>query len=41
MRAVSTAVSALAVAARYQNINWSTIDYACRPRLRTRLTQGG
>lgn len=26
---------------RYQNINWLTIDYACRPRLRTRLTQGG
>ena len=25
---------------RYGNINPSTIDYACRPRLRTRLTQG-
>ena len=25
---------------RYQNINWLSIDYACRPRLRSRLTQG-
>ena len=28
------------VTCRYQNINWLPIDYACRPRLRTRLTQG-
>ncbi len=26
---------------RYGNINPSSIDYACRPRLRSRLTQGG
>src|SRR5699024_11332214 len=24
----------------YQNINWLSIDYACRPRLRSRLTLG-
>lgn len=29
------------VTSRYQNINWLPIDYACRPRLRSRLTQGG
>ena len=33
--------SAWAVTTWYQNINWLSIDYACRPRLRTRLTQGG
>ena len=30
-----------AVLRRYGNINPSSIDYACRPRLRSRLTQGG
>ena len=33
--------SALAVLRRYGNINPLSIDYACRPRLRSRLTQGG
>ena len=33
--------SALAVRVGYGNINPSSIDYACRPRLRTRLTLGG
>jgi hypothetical protein len=32
---------ALAVHTGYGNINPLTIDYACRPRLRTRLTLGG
>src|SRR3954468_3451990 len=32
--------SALAVLRRYGNINPLSIDYACRPRLRSRLTQG-
>ena len=32
--------SARALLRRYQNINWLSIDYACRPRLRSRLTQG-
>ena len=31
----------LTVTSRYRNINRLPIDYACRPRLRTRLTQGG
>ena len=39
-RLVSTMTSAWAVITRYQNINWLSIDYACRPRLRTRLTRG-
>jgi len=26
---------------QYGNINPLSIDYACRPRLRSRLTQGG
>src|SRR5699024_8241241 len=34
-------VLVLSVVCRYQNINWLSIDYACRPRLRSRLTQGG
>ena len=38
---VSTRTSAWAVLRRYGNINPSSIDYACRPRLRSRLTQGG
>ncbi len=33
--------SALARCSRYGNINPLSIDYACRPRLRSRLTQGG
>ncbi len=33
--------SALARYSRYGNINPLSIDYACRPRLRSRLTQGG
>ena len=33
--------SALARHRRYGNINPLSIDYACRPRLRSRLTQGG
>ena len=33
--------SAWAVFRRYGNINPLSIDYACRPRLRSRLTQGG
>jgi hypothetical protein len=33
--------SAWAVLRRYGNINPLSIDYACRPRLRSRLTQGG
>src|SRR3954464_3636886 len=32
---------AWAVLRRYGNINPLSIDYACRPRLRSRLTQGG
>ena len=38
---VSTRTSAWTVHHRYGNINPSSIDYACRPRLRPRLTQGG
>ena len=33
--------SAWADSRRYGNINPLSIDYACRPRLRSRLTQGG
>jgi hypothetical protein len=33
--------SVWAVLRRYGNINPLSIDYACRPRLRSRLTQGG
>ena len=32
---------AWAVFRQYRNINRLSIDYACRPRLRSRLTQGG
>ena len=39
-RAVSVPCSAWAVFRRYGNINPLSIDYACRPRLRSRLTQG-
>ena len=38
---VSTRASAWSVLRRYGNINPSSIDYACRPRLRSRLTQSG
>lgn len=37
---VSIARSVWAVLRRYGNINPLSIDYACRPRLRSRLTQG-
>ncbi len=33
-------VSVWAVLRRFRNINRMSIDYACRPRLRSRLTQG-
>ena len=33
--------SVLTVLRRYGNISPLSIDYACRPRLRSRLTQGG
>ena len=33
--------SSWALLCRYGNINPLSIDYACRPRLRSRLTQGG
>ena len=33
--------SAWSLGHRYGNINPLSIDYACRPRLRSRLTQGG
>ena len=40
-RMLSTTGLAWAVLRRYGNINPLSIDYACRPRLRSRLTQGG
>lgn len=40
LRAVSIPRSVWAVFRRYGNINPLSIDYACRPRLRSRLTQG-
>ena len=40
-RTLSTTGLAWAVLRRYGNINPLSIDYACRPRLRSRLTQGG
>ena len=40
LRAVSIPRLAWAVFRRYGNINPLSIDYACRPRLRSRLTQG-
>ena len=39
-RTLSTTGLAWAVLRRYGNINPLSIDYACRPRLRSRLTQG-
>jgi hypothetical protein len=41
LRTLSITGSAGAVLRRYGNINPLSIDYACRPRLRSRLTQGG
>ena len=41
IRTLSTTGLAGAVLRRYGNINPLSIDYACRPRLRSRLTQGG
>jgi hypothetical protein len=38
---LSIADSALAIPYGYGNINPLSIDYACRPRLRSRLTLGG
>ena len=40
-RRLASAAPALAVAHGYGNINPLSIDYACRPRLRPRLTLGG
>ena len=40
LRVVSITISVWAVFHRYGNINPLSIDYACRPRLRPRLTQG-
>src|ERR1700744_1098939 len=39
--ALSIAVSAWTAVHGYGNINPLSIDYACRPRLRSRLTLGG
>ena len=41
IRTLSITGLALAVLRGYGNINPLSIDYACRPRLRSRLTQGG
>src|SRR4051794_39188032 len=41
IRTLSTTGLTGAVLRRYGNINPLSIDYACRPRLRSRLTQGG
>src|SRR5690606_72718 len=40
VRALSTTGLTGTVLRRYGNINPLSIDYACRPRLRSRLTQG-
>ena len=40
-RVLASEDSALAHTSGYGNINPLSIDYACRPRLRSRLTQGG
>jgi hypothetical protein len=40
-RRLASLDSAWAHQSRYGNINPLSIDYACRPRLRSRLTQGG
>ena len=39
--ALSVTGFSMGVLRRYGNINPLSIDYACRPRLRSRLTQGG
>ena len=39
-RRLASPGSVWAVLRRYGNINPLSIDYACRPRLRSRLTQG-
>jgi hypothetical protein len=41
VRRLASPGSVGAVLRRYGNINPLSIDYACRPRLRSRLTQGG
>ena len=41
LQPLSITDSVWAVLRRYGNINPLSIDYACRPRLRSRLTQGG
>jgi hypothetical protein len=41
VRRLASPSSAWAHQSRYGNINPLSIDYACRPRLRSRLTQGG
>ena len=41
VRYLASAASALAHLRGYGNINPLSIDYACRPRLRSRLTLGG
>ena len=41
VRTLSTTGLSWAVLRGYGNINPLSIDYACRPRLRSRLTQGG
>ena len=40
-RRLASLGSTWACKSRYGNINPLSIDYACRPRLRSRLTQGG
>ena len=40
-RRLASLGSVWAVLRRFRNINRMSIDYACRPRLRSRLTQGG
>ena len=39
-RRLASLGSVWAVLRRFRNINRMSIDYACRPRLRSRLTQG-
>ena len=41
LRGLASPGSIWTVLRRYGNINPLSIDYACRPRLRSRLTQGG
>ena len=40
-RRLASPGSVWTILCRYGNINPLSIDYACRPRLRSRLTQGG